>query len=222
MKKIYLLSGPDKRTGFIEELASQMRSDLTGAKKIVAISANPEKYEKNDKYINGSEDSLGLIKMFEKAGVNWLEYTLLDKRINAEEGIKAIQTADVIHLMGGDPIDQLEFIKKYGYEEPIKNSNAIIIGTSAGSMNLAENVYCPKYERLEEAIFYEGLGLSKITIEPHFDINNSAQVNDIKRMSKKHKIIGLPNASAIIIRGEETLFIGDYYVYDEKECLKNF
>lgn len=216
MKNVYLLSGPNKREGFISELSSYMKTDFNNAKKLVAISANPEKHEKNDKYIYGSDDSLGLIKMLSKAGVNIEECIVLDTRIDAEIGIVAIKNADIIHLMGGDPLDQFDFIKKYNYDKYIQESEAGIIGTSAGAMNLAENVYCPKYEKVEQAYFYKGLGLTKVTIEPHFDINNNDQVLEITRMSKINKIIGLPNPSAIIIKNADITFVGDYYVYDEK------
>ena len=33
-------------------------------------------------------------------------------------------------------------------------------------MNLAKMAYCPKYEGLDSAVFYIGLGLVDITIEP--------------------------------------------------------
>lgn len=214
MNKIYLLSGPDKRNGFDKEIGEHLKRDLKKRKKFVAISASPKKIKKNDIYIYGNNDSLGLINMFSKLGLNSLEVTLLDERIDSKNGIETIKKADVIHLMGGDPLEQIEYIQNNNYLEYIKKTDALIIGTSAGAMNLADDVYCPKYEKVNKAFFYRGMGITNITIEPHFDVNNEIQVKEIKKMSNEKRIIGLPNESSIIIDNEDILFVGNYYIYD--------
>lgn len=63
MKKILMLSGPDKRKGYIEDVKEIINKNLSGKRSIICISANPDKYEKNDKQVYGKDDSLGIIKM---------------------------------------------------------------------------------------------------------------------------------------------------------------
>lgn len=46
MKKILLLSGPDKRKGYIEDVKEIINKNLSGKRSIICISANPDKYEK--------------------------------------------------------------------------------------------------------------------------------------------------------------------------------
>ena len=81
-------------------------------------------------------------------------------------------------------------------------------------MNLAVNSYYSKDEDYPESIFYKGLGVIDITIDPHFDINNSEQVKEAIVNSKKNRIIGLPNESAIIIVDNNIKYIGKNYIFE--------
>lgn len=103
------------------------------------------------------------------------------------------------------------------FKDILYNTNALIIGISAGSMNLAINSYYSKDEDYSKSVIYKGLGIVDITIDPHFDINNKEQVSEIKINSKKIKIIGLPNESAIVINNNKVKYIGDKYVFENGE-----
>lgn len=81
-------------------------------------------------------------------------------------------------------------------------------------MNLATNSYYSKDEDYPESVIYKGLGITDITIDPHFDINNEEQVNEIRTNSKKIKIIGLPNDSAIVISNNNIGYIGTVYIFE--------
>lgn len=78
MSKIILLSGPDKRKGFTKELGKELQSSFKDITELVCISGEPSNYEKNDNYINGKEDSLGLIKMFAKVRIN-IKFVLIEE-----------------------------------------------------------------------------------------------------------------------------------------------
>ena len=123
----------------------------------------------------------------------------MDNRVSLENGINSLKNADIIYLLGGNPFIQLEYLQKNKFDLIIQNTSALIIGVSAGSMNLATNSYYSKDEDYPESVIYKGLGITDITIDPHFDINNEEQVKEIKANSKNIKIIGLPNDSAIVI-----------------------
>ena len=58
------------------------------------------------------------------------------------------------------------------------------------------------------------MGITDITIDPHFDINNEEQVNEIRKNSKNIRIIGLPNDSAIVISNNNIKYIGDVYTFE--------
>ena len=114
-----------------------------------------------------------------------LNISLLDNRVNSEDGINSLKNADIIYLLGGNPFIQLDYLRKNKFDDIIRNTSALVIGVSAGSMNLATNSYYSKDEDYPESIIYKGLGIIDITIDPHFDINNEEQVNEIRKKSKK-------------------------------------
>lgn len=113
--------------------------------------------------------------------------------------------------------------ERIGVKEIFKNK--VLLGLSAGSMNLGKIGYYSKDEDYDKTFFYEGLGITSTIIEPHFDINNTSQVEEIINSSSKHKIIGLPNDSCIVIKDNNIEYINDYYVAEKgkikrKEILK--
>ena len=208
---IIMLSGPNKRLGFSVEVKKVLNRELKNCKSLVAIGAK-ELSEKNYKYFNGGEDSLGVKGMFKQLDININEYHLIDIKSSKEEMINCIKNSDIIYLMGGDPFVQLKLLNTIDYKKLFKNK--ILIGVSAGSMNLAKQAYYSKDDDYPITHFYDGLGMVDITIDPHFDINNEEQVSEAKKSSKKHKIIGLPNESGIIIKDNKIEYIGNYYIVE--------
>lgn len=202
----YLLSGPDKDKGFEGELISLLKGDLNGKKKLVAIASTPDDYETNDKYFN-----VGKV-WFENLNTTLDEYFLLDNRINKQQAIKYLNSADIIYLMGGNPFTQFDYLVKNGFDCILRQVDGIILGVSAGSINMAKKAYYSKDEDYPETIIYDGIGLVDITIDPHFDNCCLEQVSEALKSSYIHEIIGLPNASAIRITKEGELnYIGECY-----------
>ena len=213
MKNIILLSGRDKTKYFNKEISQEIQKRANDPINMVVVPADPNNYSKNDKQFNGNENVVGVFKTFKKIFPE-LNISLLDNRISLEEGINSLINADIIYLLGGNPFIQLEYLQKNKFDDIIRNTSALVIGVSAGSMNLAINSYYSKDEDYPESIIYKGLGITDITIDPHFDINNEDQVNEIKENSKKMKIIGLPNDSAIVIANNNIKYIGNIYVFE--------
>lgn len=216
--KIYLLSGGDRLKGFvIPEIKKELIKDLKGKKNLVAIGAKRD-YERNDIYFNGNETTLGTTKTFLFSDLE--KFSLLDGRINKEDGLKLLEEADVIYLQGGDPYIQLDYIKKNGYDVFLKNYNGIILGLSAGSMNLGKVSFYSKDEEYTKTTFYEGLGIVDLTISPHFDINNKEEVEELVKGSYKHRIIGLPDNSCIIVNNDGVAkSININYVYENGKLI---
>lgn len=140
--------------------------------------------KKNDDYFNGTDMALGVKGMFNQLDVNIKDYYLLDYRNSLDEMIDIINKSDIIHLMGGDPFKQLEVLRKIDCKKLFKNK--ILIGVSAGSMNMAIKGYYSNDKDYPKTWFYNGIGLVDITIDPHFDINNLEWVNENKKYSYIH------------------------------------
>lgn len=218
MKKeriIYLMSGPLKRSGFTEKIKESLKKTLEDKKIITFIASTPDDYEKNDKYVNGNNNDIPGIKKFIREISNIEIFNTLDNRITTLEGIKILNNSDVIYLLGGNPITQIKFLKENGYDKIIKNFNGVILGTSAGAMNLLKIAYYSKDEDYDKSFFYEGLGLIDITIDPHFDIEDKVQVQEAINNSTEKQIIGITDESALIIRNDLIIeIINDCYIIE--------
>lgn len=166
-----------------------------------------EDKEKNDLFINGNKGDIPGIKSFIQEISSITNFHVLDERISKDDGIKLLENSDVIYLLGGNPITQIQYILENGYNEVMLNFDGIILGTSAGAMNLSKKCYYSKDEDYNESFFYEGLGLVNITIDPHFDLDDNNQVNEVLNNSRDIKIIGIPNESAIKIINNKVEFI---------------
>ncbi len=219
MRNIILLSGLDKTKYFPLEIVNEIKANVYKPVNMAVLTADFNNYEKNDRHFYGNEETIGVFNTFRKIFPN-LNIVLLDSRTEQNKGVEILRNADIIYLFGGNPFTQLEYLKKYNYTDIFQNTDALIIGISAGSMNLAINSYYSKDEDYPESVIYEGLGLTDITIDPHFDIDNEDQVSEIMSFSKKIKIIGLPNESAIIISNGNVKYIGDIYIYENGELKK--
>ena len=69
-----------------------------------------------------------------------------------------------IWLMGGESTLQLQLIRDLGLDTELRGSKAVILGVSAGSMNLGRTVAYI----WDDPYFYEALGLTNITIKSHY------------------------------------------------------
>ena len=114
-------------------------------------------------------------------------YMILDGRTK-DQADELLQKADFIFVCGGHVPTQNDFFKNINLREKIKQTKAVILGGSAGSMNLADVVYCPpelEGESLDPNFqrYFPGLGLSNINIYPHWNKLKDAML-DGKRMTE--------------------------------------
>ncbi len=219
MKKVILLSGPDKTKYFSKRLTQIIKSKCNNPHNMVVIPADANNIKKNDKQFNGNEEVVGVYKNFKKLYPELENIILLDSRIDSKKGKDYLKNADIIYLLGGDPFIQLKYLRDNGYDDIICNTNALLMGVSAGSMNLSKDSYYSKDEDYKESIIYKGLGITSITIDPHFYKSNKEQVEEIKKYSKDRRIIGLPNRSIIVI-DKDIKYIGRVYIYENGNLIK--
>ena len=215
MKKIYLLSGPGSLEGFSNEIMARLKEDLKGKKSVAFISSSPKNYNKNDIFVNGNNDNILGMKNHLKQVMNIEKISIIDERINAEDAKKSILNADVVYLLGGDPFSQLNYIRDNKLDDTLKKYDGIILGTSAGAMNMSKYAYCSKDENYSNSFFYHALGIVNITIDPHFEIENIEQVKEATIFSKKHMIVGVPNSSAVRLENDKIEYIGKCYIFED-------
>lgn len=191
----YLFSNIDKVNGFSELQSKYLSKDLRNCNNILFV---PGDYD-NEKYTIYKDK---IISWFDNIGISFKENHLvsLDDELN---------DYDVIFLMGGNPIKQIEIINKINLKNLI-NKAKVVIGVSAGAINLSnEAIYYNDYS--EKIEIYDGIGLTDINVYPHFDINNKEFLEEIKMVSKIKALIALPNESFIKLDDEQIEFCGDCY-----------
>lgn len=215
MKKIYLLSGPGSTQGFSNEIIIKLKEDLKGKNSVVFIVSSPSSYDENDMYVNGNNDTVVGLKNHLKQVMDIKDITVIDERINKKNAKESILSADVVYLLGGNPLTQLEYIKSNEFDQVLREYDGIILGTSAGAMNMAKYGYYSKDKDCLNTFFYDALGIVDVTIDPHFDIENKEQVKDALIFSKEHVIVGVPNSSAICFNDGKTEYIGQCYIFED-------
>lgn len=188
---------------------------LSDAKNFVFICNESE-------YIEHNENSARFI--FEeliRSGIPFKGYEVLDDR-NKDNARDILSNADFVFLQGGIIATQLNFLKEIGFADIMKDSDAVVLGKSAGAMNLQDVVY--NYPETNEDIgnpkWLDGLGYSKYMIIPHFnlDTGNEYCMGDFNLLqdyyipdSIGHILYGIPNGSYIYLEGGIYTLYGEAY-----------
>jgi dipeptidase E len=83
-----------------------------------------------------------------------------------------VRQADLIVLAGGHVPTQNAFFQRIRLRELLKTYDGVVLGISAGSMNMADVVYAQPEEPGESVPsfqrFAQGLGLVNVSILPHY------------------------------------------------------
>ena len=200
-----LFSGfPDHH--FNAEHEKVFRENLSKRDSIVFISADPGNFAQND------DDRDGMHGMFAERGLGFADKHVIDRRTTKEEAIKLIREADCIWLMGGESKWQIDLIRDLGLETELRQSPAMVLGVSAGSMNLGRLVAYV----WDEPEFYEAIGFTDITIKSHYE-EGEWFVPTILEMSKTHPIVAMEDMSAIYVKGDDIWKVGRIYLVDKGE-----
>lgn len=117
-----------------------------------------------------------------------------------------MQAADCIFLMGGDVKLQMALIRDLGLISELRASRAVILGVSAGSMNIGRCVA----EIRESKTLYEGLGLTDITVKGHYT-EDAWFLPALKEISGIRPVAAMEDESAIFIQGGTAWSLGNIH-----------
>ena len=108
---------------------------------------------------------------FVEAGIAFSGYQVLDWR-TARRAYSLITGSDFIVLAGGHVPTQNAFFRKIRLRHLLRHFHGVVMGISAGSMNMAEEVYVQPEEPGESdpdfQRFAPGLALTGVNICPHY------------------------------------------------------
>lgn len=190
--------------GLDAQTAEVFRKKIDKRSKFAFVASEFEKiHEKTDTYF------WFFLNMLAEAGIHFEEAYVIDGRMGEEEAQKSVAEADVIWLAGGDTPTQFRYLKKYGLDTVLRQHDGIIIGMSAGSINMAKTAICALSCGHDKQEIYDGLACVDISVEPHFI--RSEVSDELLDLSEKYTIYGLCDDSFIVCSGNTIEFYGEIY-----------
>lgn len=196
---------PDRH--FPKEIAERLDEALADRKSLGFVSAWPSDHERND------DDSDGMHAMFAECGLGFERHCVIDDRTDADTAARLIREASCVFLMGGHPGLQFQLIRELGLDRAIREGNSVVLGVSAGSINMAKRSLDTK----ESLVPYDGIGLADVTIKPHFEIDDRQVLADLIQVSAELPIYATTDNSAIFVAGDDISYIGEIYLVDKGE-----
>ena len=204
----YPLPGLDERNEFVE----QLRQVWKGDSRCLMIAAFPGEYARNDEMTGFYREAV------ENAGLAVECFDLWDGRcepLTKEE----LHRYDAIFLAGGHVPTEHTWFESIGLRERLEGYAGVVVGTSAGSMNAAREVYAWPEEPGESidpghVLFFSGLGLARTMVLPHYQklkdswLDGRRLFEDITcSHSHGRRFLAIPDGSFVLVKdGTETLF----------------
>ncbi len=165
--------------------------------------------EKTDKYFNF------YLNMFTLNKINFNNAYVVDGRMTKQEAQQAISKADVVWLSGGNTALQYKCLEEYDLISSIKSNSGVIIGMSAGAINMGEDAICSVTGVDAKKQIYKGLGVVSISVTPHYDKRGVS--DELSEISHKYCIYGLCDECAIIVIDDNIELIGDVFLINQGE-----
>ena len=175
----------------------------------------------------GGEDNYlsNILKCFARIGIIFAEVICLGHD-STEENVSKVGDKAVYFLMGGNPLAQMEIIKKLNLIEKIRDYEGLVIGFCAGAINLSKHSIITSDEDFDKPLSYEGIRRVPINIEPHYnDENDEKRNSEIENFVNKYEeiVYAIPDESMIVVEGNGIREFGKIYHFGidkeiEKSC----
>ena len=188
----------------------------------------------NDQYDSADNDQklATVCESFRLAGVKFNDCVMLDAR-NKDKAKQIISGSDMVILTGGKCVCQAEFFREMGLKGILKKYDGIVVGVSAGTMNLCKTVanFPEEIADIEDERWFDGMGFADEIIIPHYDGQTDSyqfpcEDFDIAKdyilpMSKERSLVGIPNDSYILIESDgQKNYCGDVYAIENGKSKK--
>lgn len=200
---------------FPDNLGRVLQEDITDRKSLAMISSNPLFFE---------DDGATERSWFDQAGIMFDEYHLINYRVQKEDAQTLIQNGSVIFLLGGNTLKQNGFLMEYELSDSIKKSRAIVMGSSAGAINMSAKWLCSKNfgYKVEISSVYDGIGLDDFSVLSHFDLENNIALvqGELSPLSEKINIYASNKDCAIRVKGDKIDILGNVYLISRSKIQK--
>ncbi len=202
---IYIQLSNWSENGVYPNIEREIKKFVTDTANIVFIASDPNSHEKTDRYA-------GIFyQYFINSGMPFQNYKVIDSRKTNESYKDSIQNDSCVFLTGGLTLAQRDFICENDLLEPLRKHRGIIIGMSAGAINMA------KFSMMANPMHppvrtFEGIGLVDTTVIPHFNRVSISYLTDyIFPFISNTVVYGLCDDAAIITQNRLKTFTGTIY-----------
>lgn len=210
-----------KNFGNKNEILDSIKNNLKKQENFVFVASSPEDYEKTDMYSSVIFKSFAMTLPFEN-------YFVLDNRTKSQAKEK-LQSADLIFLCGGHVPTQNKFFEDINLKQILNGLDTLIIGASAGSMNMADIVYAEPEEEGESIdpnykTYLNGLGLTKLSVLPHFlerfgfVLDGKNILNEISIPNSKNRpFIAFSDGDYVMQKDGKLIMFGKSYLFKNNQ-----
>lgn len=219
--KYVLMSGSFTKMEIYDEIINFINKNIKGNKIISFIASSFGDYESTDHFVHK------ILTLFTDKKIYFNDVKIIDNRMNRNEMINNIKISNIVFLLGGDTLAQIDYINKYNLKDVINDKNRIVMGMSAGAINMAKKVVLAKDEEdnIPEMNIYDGLGITTLNIEPHCDFKNAKHWKDLESASKYTNLIVMHDDCFIIVDNDRVEYYGSFLnlhngiiTYNGQEC----
>ncbi|WKT79315.1 Type 1 glutamine amidotransferase-like domain-containing protein [Lysinibacillus fusiformis] len=200
---------------FPENLGRVLEEDIADRKSLAMISSNPLLNED----VGAAERS-----WLDQAGIMFEDYHLINYHVQKEDAQAFIQNASAIFLLGGDTLKQNRFLIDYELSNIIKKSTAVVLGASAGAINMSAKWLCSKNfgYPVEKSSLYDGIGLDNFSVLSHYDLENNMELvqDELSSLSEELNIYASNKDCAVRVKGDNVDILGNVYLISQSKIQK--
>lgn len=188
--------------GFSEKLVNALQRDIMERDSLVFICGDKLEDQVEAPNIAQVHEKA----WFDQAAIHFESYHLIHLATPKEAAQRLVQEASVIFLCGGYPTHQMQLMNRLELPQLIHDSHAVVMGTSAGGMNMSA-AYA------EEGEIGSGLALDPFSFEAHFDYANIGLVQERFDLSKRMNVyVAADQDGAVVVRDGKMEIIGNVYL----------
>lgn len=193
-----------------------MSQDVIDRQFLVMISSDPA-----STVVNGVIE----LSWLRETGLLFQKYHLVNYEMDQTDVKLLLKEASVVFLLGGDTIKQNQFIHEYDLIQSIQETDAIVLGTSAGAINMSSTWLCSPnlgYE-VSTSTFFQGLALNNFSVLSHFDLEHQMNMitQELASLSEVLPIYISNKDCAIRVQGNRFDIFGDVYLYANRNMTKH-
>lgn len=206
------------------EFVTNLKKHAPKVKKICFIASNPNGHQKSKLYSDIIKESF-IIDGFETS-----ESVIIDYEFKGNIR-QEILSSDLVFLLGGHVPSQNAFIKEIGLKGILDDYKGVVVGQSAGGMNMSRVVYIQPEceEEMLDKNFKKidtGLGLSEYVVMPHMNRAHTDELLGVTayqmclKDSEFIPHIGIVDCGYILLDENGAELYGESYLFDKNNCEK--